>query len=116
MAATRTKAPRAPAGLSARMARWWREVHEQYSLEPHHCLLLELAARAFDRGEAARQVVEECGLSYVDDNGSPHARPETRIERASREQFRKLVAALDLDFEPPQAPGRPPRRPIRDRS
>jgi hypothetical protein len=62
------------------MAQWWGEVVKEYELEPHRLHLLELAARAFDRGERARLAIEQHGEIYIDRFGAPRTRPEIAIE------------------------------------
>ena len=48
---------KAPAHLRAATARWWIAVQKDFDLEPHHVRLLTLAATAWDRAEAAREVI-----------------------------------------------------------
>src|SRR5687768_5971516 len=103
---TRT-APKPPKHLKAATRRWFAGVVESYELEPHHERLLIAAADAWDRMDAARQVITRDGLTYTDRFGCPKARPEVAIERDARVAFARLVRELRLDVEPddPRPPG-----------
>lgn len=101
--------PLAPRHLRDDTRRWWRSVVETFDLEPHHLRLLTLAAEAWDRGQQAREVIDRDGPTFTDRFGQPKARPEIAIERDSRIGYARLLRELDLDIEPPKAPGRPPR-------
>jgi phage terminase small subunit len=90
---------------------WFRAVLADYELEPHHVRLLTLACEAWDRAQAAREAIEEHGLTYMDassDPPRPRARPEVAIERDARIAFARLIRELDLDGAAPPDP-RPPR-------
>src|SRR5215218_3348300 len=98
-----------PAYLSPEMRSWWLAVLRVYDLDDHHLHLLEAACGAWDRMMEARAALAEHGLIFVDDRGSPKARPEIPIERDSRIAFARLLRELDLDVTPPPQPrGRPP--------
>jgi len=99
---------KAPGYLEPLTAKWWEEVNSEYELEPHHVRLLTLAASAWDRCEQARQLLLEKGLTYTDRFDQPKKRPEVSIEQDSRIAFARLIRELNLDIEPPKAPGRPP--------
>lgn len=98
---------KAPGYLKDATRKWWRNVVKEYELEPHHIRILTLAAEAWDRGQQARQIIAEEGLTYEDRFGQPRARPEVAIERDSRIGFARLVRELGLDAESPDSP-RPP--------
>lgn len=97
-----------PDGLSASARAWLEGIAAEWLLESHHRSLLVLAARAWDRAEAARHAIEAEGLTFEDRFGQPHERPEVGIERAAMNSFRLLVRELGLDIKPP-AESRPPR-------
>lgn len=99
---------KAPQHLTPATRRWWREVVEEFELEPHHIRLLTLAAEAWDRCEQAREALAEHGATYQDRFEQPRARPEVNIERDSRIGFARLMRELALDVESPRQPGRPP--------
>jgi phage terminase small subunit len=94
-------AARAPEHLEPATKAWWERVVAEWALDDHHVRLLTLAAESWDRCQAARQVLGDLGLSYVDRFGAPRTRPEVAIERDSRTAFARLLRALDLDAEPP---------------
>jgi phage terminase small subunit len=98
----------APKHLKAATRRWFAEIAREYRLEPHHTRLLTLAGEAWDRCEAAREVIDSQGVTYTDRFGAPRARPEVAIERDSRTAFSRLVRDLDLDFDPPSQARRAP--------
>jgi phage terminase small subunit len=77
-------------------------------LEEHHVRLLTLAATAWDRAAAAREVIDREGAVYVDRFGQPKARPEIAIERDAVTALARLVRELDLDCEPVATGRRPP--------
>ncbi len=93
--------PKPPGHLRAATRRWFSAVVADYDLDPHHIRILTLAAEAWDRGQAAREIVDKDGLTYTDRFGQPKARPEVAIERDSRIGFARLIRELGLDAEPP---------------
>jgi phage terminase small subunit len=106
----RPRRPEAPSHLSPAMQAWWFEVQESHELDGHHLRLLEAACGAWDRMTEAQAIVNELGMTFVDDRGSPKARPEVMIERDSRTSFARILRELDLDYEvaPTAQRGRPP--------
>ena len=98
-----------PAHLTPDTREWWEVVCEQYVLEDHHVRLLTLACEAFDRGQAARELLDREGLTYEDRFDQPKARPEVAIERDSRIAFARLLRELALDVDPPPERKRPPK-------
>ncbi len=101
--------PDAPAHLSDDAASWWQSVVRDYELEPHHLRLLQSAAEAWDRMQAARAAIaEHGGLTFVDSSGNLKAHPCVAIERDARVAFARLVRELDLDAGAPAERSRPP--------
>lgn len=98
---------RTPGHLKTTTKAWFAAVLAEYALEPHHVRLLTLAAEAWDRCCAARQILDRDGLTYLDRFDAPRARPEIAIERDSRIAFARLIRELGLDVSEPEAP-RPP--------
>jgi P27 family predicted phage terminase small subunit len=88
-----------PAHLSKPMQAWWRQVERNCVLEPHDRHLLQLAAEAFDRAQAARAVLDKEGTIYLDRFEQPKARPEAAIERDARRDFAALVRQLSIPPE-----------------
>ena len=93
--------PRAPSHLAETTKTWWQSVVKGYELEPHHLRLLQLAGEAWDRSQAAREIIAAEGVTFRDDRGNPRAHPAVAIERDSRIAFARLLRELDLDVEPP---------------
>ncbi len=96
-----------PKHLKPATQEWFASVMRDYELQEHHIRLLTLAGEAWDRGQAAREAVEEHGLTFLDRFKAPHARPEIAIERDARIGFARLLRELCLDIDPP-AENRPP--------
>ena len=97
-----------PEHLKPATAAWFASVVSDYVLEPHHVRVLTLACEAWDRGQQAREAIEQHGLTFEDRFDQPRARPEVAIERDSRIAFARLVRELALDAGTPETP-RPPR-------
>lgn len=85
-------------GPSATAAAWTKAVKAKYELCEHHELLLELAARCWDRTEGCRRIVERDGPTFTDRFGTPHMRPEAILEQRGRLDFAKLCRELGLDL------------------
>ena len=96
--------PKPSAHLSRPAKRWWREVVERYTLEPHHLRLLTEAATAWDRAQQARRLLDDEGLVVQDRFGQKKAHPAASIERDSRTLFARLLRELDLDGSPLPTP------------
>jgi P27 family predicted phage terminase small subunit len=90
-----------PAHLSAEAAAWWRDVLENYQLEPHHMKLLRLACEAYDRCQQARAAIDRDGIT-VPAGDSVKTHPAIAIERDSRLAFARILREMDLDTEPVQ--------------
>jgi phage terminase small subunit len=103
--------PKPPEHLKPPTKKWWSGVVGDFELEEHHLRLLTLAAQAWDRAEAAREILDKEGLTYKDRFKAPRARPEIAIERDSRIAFARLLRELALDVDPPVESSRPPTRP-----
>jgi len=101
--------PAPPEHLTASTAEWWRLVTRDYSLEPHHLRLLQMACEAWDRSQQARaEVARHGGVTFTDERGSIKAHPAIAIERDARVAFARLVRELDLDTGAPSEAKRPP--------
>jgi phage terminase small subunit len=92
-----------PAHLSPSARLWWTTTVETYELEPHHLLLLQAAAEAWDRCQAARAQIDSEGLTVSGREGCVHAHPCVSIERDNRLAFARMLRELDLDVEPPKS-------------
>jgi phage terminase small subunit len=102
------KRPTAPVHLSPSTRTWWRAVCDEYTLEPHHLRLLQLAGEAWDRAQDARAIIAAEGLIVVDDRKNPRAHPAVVIEKDARTAFARLVRELDLDGDTAPVGPRPP--------
>lgn len=91
--------PKAPSHLRPATARWWKAVHEEYSLEEHHTRLLTLAGEAFDWCSQAREAISADGITVKTADGGIEGHPAMAIERDARLAFARLVRELDLDTE-----------------
>jgi phage terminase small subunit len=92
--------PPPPAHFSPSTRQWWQTVLDRYVLEEHHLRLLQLACEAWDRGQKAREQLEQEGLTMSGRQGvRPH--PCIAIERDARLAVARLVRELDLDTGPP---------------
>ncbi len=100
-------AKRAPQHLRPETRRWWRHCVTEWPLEPHHLKLLTIAAESWDRLTAAREIIDRDGMTFLDRLGHPRPHPEIAIERDCKISFMRALRELDLDLEPPAAPGRP---------
>ncbi len=97
-----------PKHLRRETRRWWKSVLAGYQLEAHHIHLLSLAGEAWDRGQAAREQLEQDGSFYHDRFGQPRVHPAIGVARDAAIAFARLLRELDLDVEPPRDAGRPP--------
>jgi phage terminase small subunit len=96
------KVPRAPLHLSKKTREWWQRIVEAYEFQDFELRLLTAAGESWDRKEAARQIIEKDGLTYVDRFGQPATRPEVAIERDSRLAFFRCIRQLALSEERPE--------------
>lgn len=99
----------APKGLSAPALAFWRGVQADYNIADSAGLaLLEVAARAWDRFEGARKVLDAEGPVIKDRWGQSKPHPAANVERDARAGFLAALRALNLDLEPlKNGPGRP---------
>lgn len=92
----RQKPPRAPTGLSASARRLWRSAVEAFQFADPELAVLESACHCWTRGEEARALLAEEGLTTTAASGMKHPHPATRIERDSMKEFRLSWRALGL--------------------
>ena len=88
--------PKAPQHLSARAKRLWRQVNEDFILEPEALAILELALRNLDLGDQARGILQVEGLVI---EGRRH--PAVDIVKQSDSLFLRGMRELRLDVEAP---------------
>ena len=100
--------PTPPAGLSEPAATWWEATRAEYSIDDAAGLaLLNQAAQALDRADAARTLLEAEGLVVRDRFDQPKPHPASVIVRDAEASFRSALRDLRLDVEPSRPPGRP---------
>jgi phage terminase small subunit len=100
--------PKPPQHLSRPSQVWYTSVVGEFSLEPHHLKLLVLACEALDRGEQARIILKNSGLTTTDDQGRTRAHPCVAIERDCRIAYARLLREMDLDVSLSDARVAPP--------
>lgn len=102
-------APKPPPGLSPAAGRFWTALRREYGIADAGGLaLLEVAARAWQRAEAARAEIDAEGVVTRDRWGQAKPHPACAVERDARAQVIAALRALNLDLEPTHSrPGRP---------
>lgn len=93
----------APKHLSAPAKSLYAAILARYLFEPHHLAILAKALEAWDRAEAARELVGRDGLVVTTRLGEVKAHPAIAIERDSRTAFLAGIKQLGLDLEPAAA-------------
>jgi P27 family predicted phage terminase small subunit len=94
--------PQPPPHLSLSARQWWQTTVDRYRLEEHHLRLLQLACEAWDRAQAARERLEQEGLTVPGREGGLRPHPCIGIERDARLAVARLIRELDLDIEAPR--------------
>ena len=98
-----------PQHLATGTKNWFRQVLEEYDLEPHHVKLLTLAAEAWDRAAEAEKAIRKFGVLYKEPHSDkPRVNPCIKVKEQAEVIFARLIRELNLDIEPPKPPGRPP--------
>jgi len=98
-----------PSHLETATKKWFRQVLEEYDLEPHHVKLLTLAAEAWDRSCEAEKAIRKWGVLYKESStDKPKLNPCIKVKEQAEIIFARLLRELNLDIEPPKASGRPP--------
>src|SRR4051812_10110859 len=89
----------APEGLSTAALYWWNALHRDYQIDDAAGrLLLETAARSFDRLTGARKAIDKQGALIIDRRGKPHLNPLMRVERDARNSLIQCLRQLKLDI------------------
>ena len=105
--------PKAPAHLEKATRDWWLSVVTGWTLEPHHVRLLTLAAEAWDRCTAARELIGREGLTVRTQDGGCRAHPGSRSRRTVGPRFVAACANSIWTSRPRRSP--PSARPRCDR-
>ncbi|MBA4389980.1 MAG: hypothetical protein C0399_03480 [Syntrophus sp. (in: bacteria)] len=101
-----------PGHLSKQAKKLWTAILSEYSIEDAAGLhILRVALEAFDRAQAARELIDKDGLTITDKFNQVKPHPLLPTERDSRAAFLAGLKALSLDIEPLRdKPGRPAGR------
>ena len=100
-----------PAHLSKEAKRMFKDLCTDYGIEDAAGLkILRVTCEAFDRAQAARKVIDEDGITFIDKAMQIKPHPLLPIERDNRAAFLAGLKALNLDLEPIKGIGRPPGR------
>jgi P27 family predicted phage terminase small subunit len=101
-----------PAHLTKESKTIWREILSEYQIDDAAGYrILRTALEAFDRAQAAREAIDNQGMTIADKFGQIKPHPLLPIERDSRAAFLAGLKALNLDLEPLRdRPGRPEGR------
>ena len=96
-----TSVPEPPGHLAAAGEAYWREVLEEWAIEPHLLPVLENACSQLDRIAQSRNRVRRDGLIVLDKTGNkPIAHPALSVERQAMKTHLQLAAALKLKDDP----------------
>jgi P27 family predicted phage terminase small subunit len=104
---------RAPSTLSKEAQRIWKLILTSYELDDEAgMLLLKSTLEAYDRAQAAKDVIDREGMQIIDRFQQVKPHPLLTTERDARSQFMAGMKQLNFDLEPLRdGPGRPPLRP-----
>ena len=93
---TERKVPPYPVGVSGRGARFWRETHRVYQLEPDETLLLVEVCRLVTLLDQAAETIARDGPMSVGAAGQPVAHPAIAAADRMRPLLMRAVAQLAL--------------------
>jgi P27 family predicted phage terminase small subunit len=97
-----------PRDYSPEAKRVWRELMENWNLDPAARPLLDTVCRALMRVREAQQLLARDGLVVRDRFGQAKPHPAAAIERDAQQTLLRNLRALNLDLEPlHDRPGRP---------
>ncbi|CAN0488124.1 unnamed protein product [Phaeothamnion confervicola] len=93
-----------PKDLSPEAKKWWLALHGEFAIEDAAGrLLVDTAARAFDRMTAAREEITKSGMLVADRFGQPRPHPMLTVERDARTALMTALRGLHLEIDPPEA-------------
>src|SRR5262245_43765226 len=94
----KSRASRPPRGLPAVAREWWHRMVKEYGIADEGGLtLLEMAARAYARMEAARRQLDKDGPTVLDRFGQRKQHPAAAVERDARTGMLAALRLLHLD-------------------
>lgn len=89
-----------PRHLTAEGRQLWTKLRGDFAIDDSAGLaLLQAAAEAHERGQQARRLIAEQGLTVQDRFGQAKPHPATNIERDARAQLLAALRALRLQPE-----------------
>ena len=89
-----------PKHLTAEGRQLWAKLRADFQIDDSAGLvLLQAAAEAHERGQQARRLIAEQGLTVLDRFGQAKAHPATAVERDARAQLLAALRALRLSPE-----------------
>ena len=83
---------------------WMQKVEKEFILSDHHKMLLLLAARSWDRCDAAAKEIARGGTTFSDRLGNLKPVPAIKIELDAANLFERTLRALGLDIESSDVP------------
>ncbi|WEG10425.1 hypothetical protein PU630_07750 [Microbacterium horticulturae] len=89
-------APRPPAGLSTKSAKFWRETLKLFELDPPELQILEYACREFDLIQRMDAALVDLPLVVPGSNGQDVSHPLLAEVRQHRVTFSQLLNRLAL--------------------
>jgi phage terminase small subunit len=101
--------PEAPPHLTERSKALWRRLGPDHAKSVARRALFQAALEALDRGDKAREVVAQEGMtSRTEGTGAVHVHPLVKVELESRRQFSRLWEQLSLVYQNQDEPDRGP--------
>jgi P27 family predicted phage terminase small subunit len=85
-----------PDHLSREAKSWFSAIARDFVLSEHDLIVLSAACEAWDRMNAARQLVAKDGMTFVDNRKAIRQHPAVAIEATARTQFLRAIRELNL--------------------
>ena len=104
------KIPHAPRNIRPEAKQLWKQVHEDWDVDPASQEILRVAVISLSRFLEARETIDIEGATYTTPTGQIKKHPALEVEKASRMGFLAAMRDLALDYdddEPKRGPGRP---------
>ena len=100
------KLPMVPRGLSKASQKLWKEIVEQWILDPSQLSVLRVGLESLDRLQAAKKTLDREGCTH-EHNGLMRLHPAVVLEKQSRAGFYQAIKILGLNLYPPDEMERP---------
>jgi P27 family predicted phage terminase small subunit len=103
------KVPHAPKNIRPEAKQLWKQVHQDWEVDPAGQEILRVAVISLSRFLEAREIIDREGATYTTPTGQIKKHPALEVEKASRMGFLACMRELGLDYddEPKRGPGRP---------